>query len=281
MKQFSKYLALVLMSMVLFSSCGKKDEPRKPKPTPEKPDEPQDLSKLNVLAFVAEYDVNKAGTGFTTNHYVPTSKEYAKWEDSDAGLFTWDEAKALFKKDFLKDYVLPSKEQWLSIIKKGNIFFNKEQSKVSVEEKYVVIGNEPKQTYQSEFITKDTPAGYLTFALRFKGTKWESAWAYYPGGRSVTIRCLGGLKDSGKTLEEIVTPAFFQDKSKKLVTRVFPACGFRKFDSPTVSYMGEGYYWSSTPNGYVLFGREAGVYSSGGREHGLAVRPFHKELPQK
>ncbi len=302
MKQFSKYLALVLMSMVLVSSCGKKDEPKKPEPTPapipekpkpkpekpEKPEKPQDLSKFNALAFVAEYDVNKAGTGFMAHHNFSTSKEYAKWQDWNPGLFTWDEAKALFKKDFLKDYVLPSKEQWYSIIKNDNIFFKEEHSKVSVEEKNIVIGNEPKQTYQSEFITKSfsvmTGSGYVTYAIRFKGTKWESAWAYYLGnkGQSVRIRCLGGLKGSDKTLEEIATPAFFEDKSKKFVTRIFPFYGFRHKVS---IYKGgkESYYWSSTPESkidayFANFNSKRSFITFHEHQYGLAVRPFKKTL---
>ncbi len=241
----------------------------------------------NVLAFVAEYAVNKAGTGFTTNHNIPSSADYDEWQDSDAGLFTWDEAKALFKKDFLKDYVFPSKEQWLSIVKNDNIFFNKEQSKVSVEEKDVVIGNEPKQTYQSEFITKQEGGKYVTYALRFKETKWESAWFYYLGdkGQSMVIGCLGGLKDSGKTLEEIATPTFFEQNTKKFVTRVFPFYGYRLDNSGSLlaDLGNEGDFWSSTPSGsrstwHVIFGRKVANVIYNNRNFNFAVRPFKKTL---
>ncbi len=244
----------------------------------------------NPLDFVAKYDVRKDGTDLVNHHTLPTTNVYADWCYYNAGLFNWDEANALFNAGTPLSnagLVLPTKEQWQSIIP-TYVYFNSDEPEPHPSEAGFVIGTytvPPGTT--SDFISKAEGSSFVTYALRFKGTPWESAWRYSweDTKKVMIIECVGGLQNSGKTLASISYPEFFSS-NPATTKRVFSAYGSSLSSLSIVLFLGNsGSRWSSTP--YLSnhawgidFGRSrtrTNAYQYTNHET-TAVRPFKKTL---
>ncbi len=91
-------------------------------------------------------------------------------------------------------------------------------------------------TFYDEYITKDINGSYVTYAIRFRGTKFESAWRYERKKAqmigtiqtySILIKNVMLWKNSDKTLEEginsVATEEFFE--LNNTIERTFPIRG--------------------------------------------------------
>ncbi len=98
----------------------------------------------------------------------------------------------------------------------------------------VVIGNEILRVtdYDDEYITKQVGNSYITYAKRFIGTKYESAWRYeykkddlVNGGNHLIVKNVMLGKNSSKSLvTDIADDVFFAQNNS--VERIFPAYGY-------------------------------------------------------
>ncbi len=131
----------------------------------------------------------------------------------------------------------------------------------------VQIGNDIllATEYDDEYVTKEVGGNFVTYAIRFKGTKYESAWRYEyknenltNGGKHLIVKNVMLGQNSSKTLVDgdtnsIATEKFFNLNNS--VERVFPVYGYviTKYSEPrgtvanTIGYPNKfGYYWSSS-----------------------------------
>ncbi len=260
-------------------------------------------------------------TAFRTSHDLPTVTDVTTPGQSEntIGYLTFDEAVFLFdhnKPAWLNDYVLPTVEQWNSIFKLGYVAFFSRFDKgitpkfLNIQEDHILsmihdenitnefeyskditVGSDVMKDVKSDYCIKLECPNYVTYALRFKDTKWESAWRYSFDKRkkAVIIECIGGLQDSGKTLATISYPEFFSSNSVT-TTRVFPAYGLRTpvsssdyhSSSPTILGTSDyGFYWALprefSPVG-IYFGKTMIQKYPLHYNHGFAIRPFKKTL---
>ncbi len=158
------------------------------------------------------------------------------------------------------------------------------------------FGNEvlyPTEFYD-EYLTKEDVSGtgnYITYAKRFIGTKYESAWRYEykkgdlaNGGNCLIIKNVMLSKNSGKILiDDIAKESFFN--SNNVVERILPSYGYikDKYTSSVniIDFGFRGIYWtSSITNKYKSFNLSFyDVRTNTGdakRVHGFAIRPFKK-----
>ncbi len=267
---------------------------------------------ITPLDYIPEFPfVNYGKTGFVQEFCIPAKNSNSKFlYPSDVGYFNWDEVSALFndanKPAFLSNYVLPTKEQWNTIAQMnwGNnryiigftdyhYNYRGQKNKQTITTK-AQVGDEEAKNYTSDFIMKNEGTNsnpdYINYALAFKGTKWESAWRYsrkgdYHQQRNI-IECIGGLQNSGLTLENISNKAFFENKAKTV--RVFPAYGLYSDSQRKIlsEWTSSAYLWShkSSDNspGYTFMGGDIETsLTNYFNEKGLPVCVFYKKLPKK
>ncbi len=228
------------------------------------------LDFTTPLDFVAEAPaINKRGDAFVLNLDLPHTDLYEDIRDTEVGYYGWEQAKALFNQAWLKDkYYLPSRYQWQSIAPNYNrkslekhIHFNKVKRKYHLKEK-AQVGETTPQEYSSDYVTVSENGKFVTYALRFKGTEWESAWRYSLEGSESTkdlcllIKCVP-LKNypnaSSLDLEQDIAKVdFFVDN--KCSIRIFPTYGtLRLKDVPKrVVSIGSAFNYSSVT--YAMLG---------------------------
>ena len=223
------------------------------------------------LMFVTEYNLDTDGTAFVTTLSTEGS-----------GFFTFDEAVAQFKEGITIDgtkYHLPSKQEWLSIVpeyaRQDYVNFDLDVTFDNVSETVVING----ATVTSTNDYRGNVNG-IAYALRFKGTKWLSAWRYEftkVDGVQV-LKITTRPVESSVKIEDVMKPAFWEANTEMNAVRLFPACGFTlKGEKRSVgSY---GYYWSYSDDGpgygWAMNFRNtmADVYAEYGKK-GMAIRLF-------
>ncbi len=248
------------------------------------------LGFTTPLDFVAEAPaINKAGDGFVLNHNLPANDVVANLQGNEVGYYNWADAKALFdaNKPFLANYYLPTKEQWQSIfpfsIPLNYVSFQGEQT-TRVLQEIAQIGENPEEEYSSEFITVDEDGKFVTYALRFKNTKWVSAWRYsYEGegsNKKLLIKCVPLEGKSDVNLHSIKTSIFFISNDSSV--RTFPAYGYhnKSKENLTALFTG-GFFWSRSAkdsnNGYRLnFYSSYAAIGYDQKVLGFTIRPFKK-----
>ncbi len=203
-------------------------------------------SKRNTpLDYVAEgLAINKRLTGFVPDasfYYGVYADAYVSGLDEiDPAFLSFEDANKLFREDFMKNYTLPTRHQWCSIFPYYNydasvqyVQFKQVQGRRTLRE-IAQVGPYEAQEYQSEYLTKKEGSEYVTYARRFIGTKWESAWRYsrkrykdffWHDNRDkkrydFEIRC---VKTNGSSLSSVSSPNFF--KGANVTIRIFPAYG--------------------------------------------------------
>ncbi len=224
----------------------------------------------NPLAFVGEFVVNHKGDDFVKHYNLPAHTAYSNLQDSDAGYYRLEDALKLFdgSKNFLKDYYFPNVYQWSTIFPLRADLVQFKTAKRTSDNGYAQFGEGGiSQRYDSDYISIGKKNRCHVYALRFKGTEWESAWHYYEdhGDYSgnqfhLVVECVGGLKGSGKTLDDIAKPEFFTGNSQT-ITRRFPAYGLFKSIYSGLKHKGIwGRYWSSKPATLGGSGNGAATY---------------------
>ncbi len=234
-------------------------------------------------------------TGFRNSYDFPVSIDDTydvtapHQPENTIAYFTYDEAYVLFnhnKPSWLDNYVLPTKEQWLSILPETpRVRFDSSQSD-SFPAEECQVGNTPKQSYDSEYITIAEDGSFVTYALRFKGTNWESAWRYSwdDTRKALVVKCID-VHEQHKSLYSIYNDTSFFTGTNVTV-RIFPAYNYRDYDNSNVYGFGDyGHYWSSSLGissesaSYAVFdSEEVGGIANTYSLNGLAVRPFKKNL---
>lgn len=226
---------------------------------------------LLPLELVAEYNI-----GIKENEFAATKASNV------SGYFTYEDAVSKFSKVTIngKKYHLPSRQEWESIIPydtKVNLGFAKDLK--AILEKVVVAGEELQFT--SDFYSEG--AGWCV-ALRYKGTKYVSAWKYriYSdefGSKSLEITARKVTDQT--TIEDIKGDSFWSQTDDSKVVRIFPASG-RLRDGSVSNQGSRGYFWSSTPHesdatlayGCYFDKNDASTYYNGKRTNGRTVRLF-------
>lgn len=211
------------------------------------------------LNYVAEYNVAQDGISFATSQ-----------ANNASGYFTWDDAVAKFSNITIagKSYHMPSREEWYAIApnwvgKRPYIVFDTNGVEEYKDKSETVVVNGETITSTNDYYSE---GGKVCYAIRFKGTKYHSAWVYsyadnqYGGGKILIVLARPIEEGSEVTIKDIMTNSFWDKDKDKDVLRVFPACGSntsgtgQKGDMLTVGEY--GYYWAGTSDykGYYFMG---------------------------
>ncbi len=258
------------------------------------------LGGKTPLDFVAEAPaINKAGDDFVKHFDVLLSKDFNGYDGKEVGYYTCENAKALFTsgKAFLNDYYLPSKEQWQSIMPTmvNNIHLirfagiNEDIGDINSLKQMARVGEEPAQEYLSEYLVVRENTSLVTYAIRFEGTKWVSAWRYSMEGqvrnRKLVIKCVS-MKDMGDTnLDlrlDVAKPEFFNNNPHSV--RVFPCYSKVHNNKSNVNDLGRSCtLWSSDVKSgsdiWYMYIYQASVNTRWVNKSNfkLAVRPFTRK----
>ena len=204
---------------------------------------PVDQAVTLPLAYLAEYNVNPEGTDFVTTQDLDVS-----------GYFSYENAVKKFTNITIagKKYHLPSKEEWMAIVPVASsgddyLSFTSSFRHNNVSETVVING-------ESISSTNDYRGGSVSsnkaHALRFKGTKYVSAWRYESmllndkRVLKITARPLDGKADN-VTVDDIAKPEFWESNTESDIVRILPASG--SFSYGKAKWQGsDGYFWTST-----------------------------------
>ncbi len=176
----------------------------------------------NPLMQVAEYNVKTDGKGFVTDLTACPG---------DAGGFTFQDAvNRFYNFKNIPGYYLPSIDEWYAIISsnyltKPCITFSSSTSFYDIIENVKVWGRDISMTSDYK-----SPGNNITYALRYKGTEYRSAWKYeyiYDDKRENTyMKITSRLVSSSTSLGDIVEdPNFWITNTEDDVVRYFPATG--------------------------------------------------------
>ena len=195
------------------------------------------------LAYLAEYNVNPEGTDFVTTQALDVS-----------GYFSYENAVKKFTNITIagKKYHLPSKEEWMAIVPVASsgddyLSFTSPFRQNDVSETVVING-------ESISSTNDYRGGSVSsnkaHALRFKGTKYVSAWRYESmllndkRVLKITARPLDS-KANKVTVDDIAKPEFWESNTESDIVRILPASGSSSYGK--ARWQGsDGFFWSSS-----------------------------------
>ena len=191
------------------------------------------------LIYVAESNVNSAGTGFVTNLTACDLGNYINWNVAQT--------------INISGYHLPSVDEWRGIIPQNSnyVYFTSNPSYGNISESVIVQGESINMTsdYKNTGSSSNPAPSY---ALRYKGTKWVSAWKYEfisDGNNShmkITSRRVAPSVTIGNISDN--NGAFWNTGQENDVVRYFPASGYKSSTGKTYNVGTYGYYWSSTEN---------------------------------
>ena len=224
---------------------------------------------VNPLEYVAESNIDKAGTNFvTTDMYV--CYEVNGYNESGynvSGRYDFDTAVAKFSHITIdgEAYHLPSIDELKAIIpgklddKPGDdlvAIWNRTYgfSQMNVEQKVVVAGKSINCLQDIRAVPADT----TSYALRFKGTLIQSAWKYeFKQVNSYRVmRITSRLVADGVTIEDVSKGSFWAQNNSRDIVRIFPFSQFstsRELNNvweqkiiKTIEGWNGG-YWTSSP----------------------------------
>lgn len=197
--------------------------------------------RTNPLSYVAETNVNADGNGFVSD---PLANDLS-------GFWDWTSALSLFSDVEWegKQYHLPTMEEWKAIIPAtaGNVRFDEELNNKLTET--VCLSGERMDCVQ-EF--KGTTRDNVCYALRFKGTEYQSAWKYEwvsQDENNFMMRITSRNVMDGVTIDQIATEAFWKPDKLRDVVRIFPnsGCMEERRGELELSRRGiYGYFWTAS-----------------------------------
>ncbi len=271
----------------------------------------QDKGAATPLTYVSRYALNGSGKAFVKTHAIKFNekkkdyeKEYAKYTSSDVGYFTNNEARTMFAQPVKIDgetWHIPSKKEWEAILYGDyfdpNVRFSvvslsgnaKEVTKLKVVNETVTVQGE-NFSYKADYIARlkegvkpeSSGAGkrfvYVTYAHRFKGTKWNSAWRYsFDKARSgVKVECVALKGNTG--IDDIQSAKFFTDNPSTV--RFFPLYGALPTEKSTrIDKLGVDADYLYLEKGSFVSGiacwsvDQAGIIQPGGGYKNV-IRPF-------
>lgn len=204
--------------------------------------------RINPLAYVAEYNINPEGTGFVTDKYATNV----------SGYFDFDTAVAKFSSlelDKVK-YHLPSEDELKAIIPCDAKTPNADNiTRVPFSSPVDASGfSESVEIAKKSIVCLQDFKGSgnsVCYALRFKGTEYQSAWKYecVKEGEFQVMRITTRNVTDGVTIAKVATPEFWQQNNASDIVRIFPASGYKvKVDDTVPNSEGfSAYFWTSTP----------------------------------
>ena len=236
--------------------------------------------QINPLAYLAEANINPEGTGFVTDLYATNTSGYFNWETSLAKFMNITFGG--------KSYHLGNAWEWRSVTSsevvfyKANTFLNKEQS-VEVNGTRLKIFEDIKNMGTN-----------VSYALRFKGTGYQSAWKYewVKENNHQVLRITARNVRDGVTLDDVATETFWQQNTEKNIVRILPACGLYDGLGQSFRVVEECcYYWTTTPSGeysecFYVSSRDSSIsngllvfiFPKANREYGATIRLFKDTL---
>jgi hypothetical protein len=223
----------------------------------------------NPLSYVAEYNVNAAGTGFVGSKTDCTVSGYFKYRDA---------------KDNIKiaGHHLPSIEEWSSIIPYNQdlVVFNSSSTiNQSVSETVTVQGESVNMSSDYRAIQNSN----VTYALRYKGTDMVTAWRYELIGYNTNtchMKITSRNVAPSVTIDNIANATYWNYNNVNDVIRYFPASGSKGSSGPAQNVGTKGLFWSSSLSStiigkYFLFENTgAATNSTTGTSSKLTVRLF-------
>lgn len=227
---------------------------------------------VNPLRYMAEANIDQAGTGFVTDLY----------DTKISGYWNVRECMAKFNPITIgnEQYHMPTLPEWKSIATQwANTIFNNPKSVRNLKQ-HVSVGGK-------ELICLQDIEGYgkgKAYALRFKGTAYCSVWRYAFGkiGDYNVLKIMSmAVKDDVK-LEDVANEAFWEQNESKCVVRILPACGMTRLGDHDKAEWGEnerGYYQCAPDEDklYWTVFAEYAVYPDqvlSGDKVGMSVRLF-------
>ena len=252
-----------------------------PVPPGNTPDPTVNLEGVNLLDFVAEYNIDITGTKFTTSHTN---------EAGYTGYFTWEEAMALAL-TMPAGYYLPTGYEWRAILGAewgGHhyIYFNQNKTEKDVALAVQIPGQTETMDCVQDY--KQVSAESATYMIRYKDNDtYRSAWRYswvdgpITGQKVLKIEAVPVKTDL--TIEQLNKEYFANPKVRKYVKTIYlPATGYdyNKDGSGSGSQRGsDGDYWSSKEDirnvYYGNFNSTGALVNLGDCEtNRFAVRPF-------
>ena len=204
---------------------------------------------VNPLEYVAERNIDKAGTNFVTDMYAYNV----------SGLYDFDTAVAKFSHITIggEAYHLPSMDELKAIIP-GKLDDNPGydlvtvwsksptvNSRMNIEQKVVVAGKSINCLQDIQNVPADTKS----YALRFKGTAIQSAWKYEikQVNNYKVMRITSRLVADGVTIEDVSKGSFWTQNNSRDIVRIFPFDTFRHYGSGLLQGDWSGNYWTSSP----------------------------------
>ena len=206
-------------------------------------DDVRNAELINPLAFVAETNIDQTGNAFVADKYA--------WDKP--GFYNYDEAVEKFSHITIdgKKYHLPSWYEWRSIIPLYPTYMPLDEAidKKDVTDPQVMVDGKMVECVQD---IRGAGDGVVCYALRYKGSKYQSAWRYsygkvdgykYPVMRIKVRNVLNGV-----TIDNIADEAFWGKNNDSDIERVFTASGWDENDGVSTSERaGKGsYFWSAT-----------------------------------
>lgn len=216
--------------------------------------------------------IQQAGTGASSVEQ-PALNYLAKWcidrdgafikstmvSENQKGLFNWNTAIGILpasgKSIEGHAYVMPTKDQWMSILPntresgsiKALIRFDEDIDFKNCEETVVV----KNRTITSQNDYYGRKGANVVYAIRFKGDKSQySAWRYSKGGGVLSIKQLLIPKGASWTMKDIANEDFWSSHSEELISRELVLAGLGKWDGSEITLPGEmGYFWTCTEDG--------------------------------
>ncbi|MGI5847353.1 MAG: fimbrillin family protein [Candidatus Cryptobacteroides sp.] len=194
---------------------------------------------INPLDYVAEYNVNPAGTDFVDNLTACDVSGYFNWADA-LGID-------------ISNYHLPNRQEWCSIVPNNHewVRFDWDKYDPNVSENVTVQNQAISMTSDYRSPANGT---YTSYALRYKGTDMISAWKYqfvstdYDGftDNDTHLKITSRNVAPSVTVHEIADEMFWDHDNGNDVVRCFPASGYDNSVGTIVGRGGSCVLWSST-----------------------------------
>ncbi len=207
-----------------------------------------------AIEYVAEYNVNQTGDGFTTSHSNDASG-YFNWYEASGHKDSWMNPNNInfSSKAALSEYHLPNLSEWRGIFPLADISTTTWKPLLTNVIELIMVNGKSAQ-YTSDYNNMGNGTFY---ALRFKSedNSLLCAYRYERVGNlivddldshfKVTVRYLG--PDFKGSVDDFSNSEWWSNNSSDDVIRIFPACGSKGNDEEIFYARGQvGHYWATS-----------------------------------
>ena len=251
-----------------------------PVPPGNTPDPTINTQGVNLLDFVAEYNIDITGTKFTTSHTN---------EAGYTGYFNLVKAKAL---QMPAGYHLPTVDEWSSILGSNfspcYVYFARNEANNDVSITVQIPGQSGTMACLQDY--KQVSAESAVYMIRFKDndtyrSAWRYSWADGPIVGQKVLKIEAVPVKAGLTIEQLNKDYFANPKVSEYVKTIYlPATGYEYNQDGSGSGVpgyirgSQTFYWSatetSTYDAAMYFNGASAVVCSLSWGSRCAVRPF-------